>query len=107
MKAQHIPAPWEASVGDNDGRDSIEIQHEGFPICYVRGTNDMCCLDNEEEAAAEMVATAYLICAAPELLEALEAFVQDIEGHPSVAASEHYGLLMAKAKQAIAKAKGL
>lgn len=45
--------------------------------------------------------------AAPDLLEALESFVQDIDGHPSVAAREHYRLLMTKAKQAINKVKGL
>lgn len=50
---------------------------------------------------------ANLMNAAHDLLEALEAFVTDIEGHPSVAAREHYGLLMAKAKEAIKKARGL
>lgn len=73
-KVSHTPGPWVAGSGDNDGRDFIAIEHECFPLAEVRGTDDMSCIDEEDEPriAAEMVANARLICAAPELLEALK-----------------------------------
>ena len=105
MKATHIPAPWEASTGDNDGRDLIIIEHEGFPICSVRGTDDMSCIhqDDEPRIAAEMVATARLICSAPELIEALEGFVKYWEWQIKDPHFEEYR----QAKAAIKKARGL
>lgn len=45
----YIPGPWEAGTGDNDGYESITIEHEGFPICEVRGTDDMSCIDDDEK----------------------------------------------------------
>ncbi len=45
--------------------------------------------------------------ALPDLLEALEAFVQDVKGHPSCAAREHYKPLVEKAVSAIKKARGI
>lgn len=111
-KMKHTPGPWKISDlnVDVDGEEDILIEHEGFPLCAVRGTNDMSCIDDDDEIERinnEVIANANLIATAPDLLEALEAFVTDIEGHPSVAAREHYGLLMAKAKEAIKKARGL
>lgn len=80
-KPQHTPGPWEASTGENDGRDFITIEHDGFPLCEVRGTNDMSCIDEEQEPyiADEMVANAKLIAAAPDLLEACIEFVRKVE----------------------------
>jgi hypothetical protein len=80
MNAKHTPGPWEAGAGENDGRDFITIEHDGCPLCQVRGTNDMSCIeeDEEPEIAAEMVANARLIAAAPDLLESLQWLVGQI-----------------------------
>jgi hypothetical protein len=107
-KPQHIPAPWIANDGDNDGREDITIEHEGFPICSVRGTDDMSCIDMEDEPrfAAEMMATARLICAAPELLEALEYCLSVIEknDHWWIDAPSKGGFDVNKIKSVIKKA---
>lgn len=58
MKIKHTPSPWEIDelFGAIDGEEFISIQHEGMPICEVRGTNDMSYLEDDEmEEANEMV----------------------------------------------------
>lgn len=114
---KHTPGPWEASESDNDGREFIMIEHLGFPIGYVRGTNDMSCIDEEDEAkiAAEVVATARLICAAPDLLEALQSLIGMAEdGYKlHVKNASHQEFLnedkeaLSNARSIIRKAKGL
>lgn len=103
---KHIPGPWTISDmhGAIDGEDDIMIEYEGFPICTVRGTNDMLCIDEDviEESSKEMIATAKLIAAAPELLKALIGLLPEnqdpvFDGEPSL-----YAVL--KAKAAIKKA---
>lgn len=108
---QHIPGPWEAGTGDNDGYESITIEHEGFPICEVRGTDDMSCIDDDEEEAriaSEMVSTARLICAAPDLLQALEAARDHLEyvGYGDDWERQGTESLRDQIDEAIAKAKG-
>lgn len=49
-------------------------------------------------------ANAALIASAPELYEALKAFVTDIDNPPSAAAAEYYKPLLDKAKAALTKA---
>lgn len=104
-KMKHTPGPWYPSF---HAGICIGVQNspDGFTqmICnsILPETDDM-----YEKWGEQIEADMKLIAAAPDLLEALEAFVTDIEGHPSVAAREHYGLLMAKAKEAIKKARGL
>lgn len=73
IEVKHTPGPWEAHSGDNDGRETIHIEYAGFQLCSVRGTDDMSCIDQEDEPkiAAEVVATARLICNAPDLLKCL------------------------------------
>lgn len=55
----------------------------------------------ENKATAEY--TALAVNNLSVLAQALEAFVKDIEGHPSHTAAEHYKPLMDKAKEALNK----
>jgi hypothetical protein len=105
MKTEHTPAPWTISetFGAIDGEDDISIEHEGFPLATVRGTNDMSCMEDDEipETNRMVIANARLIAAAPKLLEALEKF--------TLLNPEHYkdlaGFIM-NAKEAIKEATG-
>lgn len=75
MKEKHTPGPW--NIDENfaafDGEEFMSIEYQGCPICTVRGTNDMACIedDEQEKIAEECMANAKLIAAAPELLDAL------------------------------------
>jgi hypothetical protein len=75
---KHTPAPWTLSEACAiDGEEDILIEHQGFPICTVRGTNDMSCIDEEDisKINQEVIATANLIAAAPDLLKSLQDIV--------------------------------
>lgn len=79
MKEKHTPGPWEIDDVLNqldeeyDGQD-IVISKEGCPIATVRGTDDMSCIDDDEELyriALEVQANSRLMATAPELLNCL------------------------------------
>lgn len=105
MTTQHTPAPWtfnKAKYPDNTGGFDFAIEHGGQIIAEVfqhTGWQD----NTEKEYVAQPVeANARLIAAAPELLEALELFVN---AHREPHDKEGY-VAREKALSAIAKARG-
>jgi len=74
-EVKHTPGPWVISELNDaiDGEENIMIEHEGFPLCEVRGTNDMPWIDEDDISTinSEVIANAKLIAAAPDLLSAL------------------------------------
>lgn len=122
-KAKYTPAPWEIDELNCpiDGEEFITIQqYQGMPICEVRGTNDMSYLEDDEmeEVNKMVIANANLISSAPELLEALEGIMSEIDNgrlvrnidkdHEPNWAMKQRDLVLAlnKAVKAIKKAKG-
>jgi hypothetical protein len=75
MKAEHTPGPWELDTLNCpiDGEQDITIEHQGCPICTIRGSNDMSCIEEDEleKINEEVIANACLVSAAPEMLNAL------------------------------------
>lgn len=103
--AKHSPGPWlfhpsavsftqvECADGTRPGRLAASIYHPmnpRRPMIRVGATTD--------DDAAEVVANARLVAAAPELLEALKEAVEIIENHTMFDGSKAYA--------AIAKAEG-
>ena len=68
---KHTPGPW-TFEDEPKGQNIVTIKYREMPLATVRGTDDMSCIeeDEEPEIALECVANAKLISAAPELLEA-------------------------------------
>lgn len=84
----HTPGPWEVYEGAIVGADRIDVIHS---------------LRDPEE----LIANGYLMCAAPDLLEACEALLAGVESLPPLTAIA--GVLASEAQQAhaaIAKARG-
>lgn len=80
-KLPHTPGPWTISELNDaiDGEEDILIEHEGFPLCTVRGTNDMSCFDDDEqieETNTMVIANAKLIASAPDMLLCLKNCLQ-------------------------------
>lgn len=95
MTAQHTPGPW--SVEKCVANHLHPYYEQGTIIQTVDSeVADECIATIEVSERDE--ANAYLIAAAPELLEALEGLVENIPHHDSVSWD--------KAHAAIAKAKG-
>lgn len=85
--SEHTPGPWESS--GYDGHGGITINSDARQIGYA----SMC---REQEANARLIA------AAPDLLEALKAFVEDW----SELSGKVRGSTLDKIDAAIAKAEG-
>lgn len=83
MEAKHTPGPWIISELNDaiDGEENILIEHEGFPLAEVRGSNDMSCIDEDDLSTinTEVIANAKLIAAAPDLLKVVQDFMKDWE----------------------------
>lgn len=95
MMTNHTPGPWVRDTGSGFGCD-VRAEN-GRKVAATWGINNG---DPHRPAyRAECDANARLIAAAPELLRALEAIVND----PYVAALGSLGM---RAKRVIAKAKG-
>jgi len=93
MSAQHTPGPWEWHR--DHPTDVIYCPTCGCSLATI----DIGCGDK-----AEQQANARLIAAAPDLLEALSWFINDIDGTHTVMVE--FDENVAKARAAIAKAKG-
>jgi hypothetical protein len=106
---RHTRGPWTISETFDalDGEEDISIEHEGFPLCTVRGTNDYSCIEPEEfdekDLNGEVIANAKLIAAAPDLLEACMMLLkeyEDVKMDTPIA----YFKVISKAEDAIKKA---
>jgi len=99
---KHTKGPWMCEELP-DGKSDTTIVYGGFPLATVRGTNDMSCIDeeDEEEIAIECVLNAKLIAAAPDLLEALNMCLRCMDG-PRI--PKYMELPVKMAKEAIKKA---
>lgn len=103
--AKHTPEPWSRSVFDDGisvaGGISIEAIDEAdgqlFELCAVFGVN------NHQEVDPTSEANARLICAAPELLAALEEAILVIE---RIKPEENGMGTLVRGRAAIAKATG-
>jgi len=88
MKAKHTPAPWRYKA--TSGFDYGSTQY------WVPGI----CVNIDTEADARLIASA------PELLEALKAFVNVCDNASPMEFVKELGLVVEPARQAIAKAEG-
>lgn len=102
---RHTPGPWVMEAGDPEFREGYKISAPGSPHPlgdhYTREDNVVgaCC-----SAGVYREADALLIAASPDLLEALEKLVANIDSELGVDDTEWLELNGARA--AIAKAKG-
>lgn len=86
-KPKHTPAPWHHGGDSHNGQGILGREH-GFYICLI-----------PDESEPEQIANAALICAAPDLLAALEDLRASVQKWaPQIDQS--------RARAAIAKAKG-
>lgn len=111
MATKHTPGPWSAikvysdavSVVDAGGFELVETENIAILSEYSKKLNISHWAQSEDAyrvlSDEEQAANARLIAAAPELLQALEAIVND----PYVAALGSLGM---RAKRVIAKARG-
>jgi hypothetical protein len=101
--SKHTPAPWTLGKGkvrvrtekNNDGRSKLIAE------CYTTGNAVLYPPLEEREANARLIASA------PELLEALRAFVNVCDNASPMEFVKELGLVVEPARQAIAKAEGV
>jgi hypothetical protein len=72
------PGPWEVET-DNLPYGQITISLEGAPIANVLNVEDFPCIEEEcvEHQNEESISNAYLMAAAPDLLDACEAVLNN------------------------------
>lgn len=102
MKTEHTAGPWRV-----DGRDLFQGIGHDKPLLHavIRSQDERwTALVEVEDEAGEANAT--LIASAPELLAALEAYIAAFAPCETVGAPNAHKELLAKARSAIAKAKG-
>ena len=91
-ETKHTPGPWEV---DLSGTVIARVMKGGFMVAKIRKL---------AHAWHEQVANAHLIAAAPELLEALQAIIADVEQDESDFGYAADAPLIVAARAAIAKA---
>ena len=103
----HTPGPWKVRVSNNGALRGYSIEREDETLRSIVARNwehELC------EEHGNSLPNAFLIAAAPELLEALELALVTIEGQAELlrACGAAYGIgaTLKRATEAIAKAKG-
>ena len=100
---QHTPGPW--SLSPSFDRIERRVQHGDNPPLVWGIASGINSAHPDYMPRAEQIANARLIAAAPELLEALEAVLPDLE-HYVATHGPGPDKRLAIARAAIAKAKG-
>ena len=98
----HTPGPWKVRVSHNGALRGYSIEHEDETLRSIVARNwehELC------EEHGNSLPNARLIAAAPELLEALEAVLPDLE-HYVATHGPGPDKRLAAAREAIAKATG-
>jgi hypothetical protein len=96
MMTKHTPGPWNCNRASAAGREIIVS--EVSPV-------DVAVLSHRDKSQSEITANAYLIAAAPDLLNALQAIVKSLADQDDEGMIEH-AQQMIDARSAIAKATG-
>lgn len=105
--AKHTPGPWRFDDG------VVDTAEGGMEICTVCCADDFPCITDTEdkteaevraEVDAECDANGRLIAAAPDMLQALRWFIDDIDGTHTVMVD--FDSNVARARAAIARATG-
>lgn len=105
------PTPWKITdTTENDFQHEIIGAHVSFGVAAIY--TDKYAGEGHSTGNAHAIVSAVNAtygagidpAAVKDLLEALKGFYNDIDGHPSSAAREHYKSLMESAKAAISKA---
>lgn len=104
MSARHTPGPWEAQFPDPESgmammEGPIILGSEGQPVAEVLSVD----LDDEPEGKFA-TGDAYLIAAAPDLLEACQDLLSILDAHPTARIGNIAAICRAEA--AIARAEG-
>ena len=101
----YTPGPWE--VGGKVGLycDDVQITSNKEPVAIAVPRRSYDILSRARRSPAELSANARLIASAPELIEALEAVLQDLE-HYVATHGPGPDKRLAIARAAIARAKG-
>ena len=104
MGTKHTPGPWHTDTGGAGCEFVIENQNQGYGAYTIAEIPEYLESDYTRETIA---ANAQLIAAAPELLEALELFVEDFteRNEPSTWMPGERAVVE-QSRKAIAKAKG-
>lgn len=81
-KVSHTPGPWTCEETPN-GQEYTTIVYGGFPLATVRGTDDMSCIDEEDEPqiAQECIANALVIKEAPVMLSYIKELISAVENN--------------------------
>lgn len=95
-ETKHTPGPWEVT-GDRDSDEGLTVEARGGEVAFIASTTGYARAD---------IANAFLIAAAPELLEALEHMVAVSNWATTIQSEEQYDAMIANAEAAIRKAKG-
>lgn len=108
-KQQHTPGPWK--VTDMDQHPGIETHDESVSIVIFGCRKGLDANPYDDSGVRgktrkQAIANAHLIAASPDLLEALEAYVEALLDGPENLTSRRNDELEEKARAAIAKAKG-